>query len=228
MGSEPLLAIEAARKMRDTLSKLTCLRELTAAYGKGLINLGDAGEMVAALILLYSIDTTQDLLPEAIKVSHFLEVLLGSKVARDIEGRINRNAHLTSLWRDGNVYFSHFYRPPTAAAEASFKNAARALFGAEPPPYIGVYMSLRHGTKRPAAVEVVEPVMSARRESRIKSLTIVTLGLSEEAFPNLCLGSFDEELTQSFWETLAQIRDGQAQTAFPRHPNVGYTPMSDI
>lgn len=136
MGSEPLLAIEAAARMKDASSKLKCLQGLMTAYGSGLISLGDVGEVVAALILLFTMDKTQNIFPEAIELCLFIKALFGEDVADQIQSLISQDSPLESIWRDGKVYFNHFYRPygasldryPSKFIEKAFQRSAALFF----------------------------------------------------------------------------------------------------
>lgn len=136
MGSEPLLAFEAAARMADPSSRLRCLQGLSSAYGDGLINLGDVGEVVASLILLFSMDKTQIHLPKAVDLRSFFQALLGKKVADLITGKLGQDSPLKNLLENGMVYFNHFYRPcvawsdmyPNHCIEKAFQRSAALFF----------------------------------------------------------------------------------------------------
>jgi hypothetical protein len=56
--SEPILASTAERLMLNSERRLRCVQELVTNSFEGTINVGDAGEIVASLFLMFPFDET--------------------------------------------------------------------------------------------------------------------------------------------------------------------------
>lgn len=141
-SSEPMLALCSQQKMSlESDSRLQIVRTLYSSIPKGTINTGDIGEIVAALILLFSFDRA---LPQGtfipMKLSQFLESLLPDKVREKFADCMTQKEDLKRLWNDGYVFFNHFWRmergqkPGVPTLRTAFYRGA-ALF--PPPRYEG-------------------------------------------------------------------------------------------
>lgn len=109
--SEPMLALAASTHMRTPKEKLECVRAVLPAFFRGSIDIGDSGEMVAAKILLLTMDLMIDTLePSTVTVGQFLHALLGKKPAEEMKNRADEYDRLTEIWDKGTVYFNHFFR----------------------------------------------------------------------------------------------------------------------
>lgn len=114
-ASEPILSLAASWYMRKPDKKLACLKALLPHFFQGSINIGDSGEFVAALTLLFTMDSMQDpvgWMPKRVKVRDFFEALLGN-YSLEVADQIKLNKSLQKTWDDGWIYFNHFFRPST-------------------------------------------------------------------------------------------------------------------
>ncbi|OJJ43558.1 hypothetical protein ASPZODRAFT_161487 [Penicilliopsis zonata CBS 506.65] len=130
--SEPVLAHTAAEKMRDPAIRFYVVKNLARACFEGSINMGDIGEMVAALILLFAFDATDpENHPCPVRFQRFLCSLLGSEICQDIGMRAASDQDMFTLWQDGQVFFNHFIRAETSPTlpmlHAAYRRGA-ALF----------------------------------------------------------------------------------------------------
>ena len=131
--SEPVLAISSTEHMmKDPQIRLDIIKALYDSTTKGTIHLGDIGEMVSSLLLLFTFDKAHgERSAGPMKLSRFFESLLSS-TSPVLEGIINRmedQEDLRNLWHDGVVFFNHVVRltkPPTAATlrKAFYRGAA--------------------------------------------------------------------------------------------------------
>ena len=55
--SQPILASTAGRLMLDSRTRLRCVEELVTSSFEGTINVGDVGEIVASLLLMFAFDS---------------------------------------------------------------------------------------------------------------------------------------------------------------------------
>ncbi|KAI5287713.1 hypothetical protein KEM54_005802 [Ascosphaera aggregata] len=118
--SEPILSFVASRRMLSSSLRLASLRTFISALHIGSVNVGDVGEVVAALVLQFSMDciffkenkrgpTAFD----SVKVSSFFRSLVGdSNHARTVDWLVNGTdcVGLRTLWSDGRIYFNHVIR----------------------------------------------------------------------------------------------------------------------
>lgn len=112
--SEPILAWVAFREIeRKPGCKLQVLQNFHEQCARGSIDAGDIGEMVAALILMFSFDGKQyDNRPSPQGVFTFLESLSGQYIARsdNLQSRMNDDPDMKRLMSKGFVFFNHFAR----------------------------------------------------------------------------------------------------------------------
>ncbi|OJJ87008.1 uncharacterized protein ASPGLDRAFT_55518 [Aspergillus glaucus CBS 516.65] len=131
--SEPILAYTAASKMINPKVRLKALREFMLSCFEGsLMSTGDAGDMVASIILLFAHDEKQfddpTALPKPILLHNYLESLFGSERCDEMTQRMRTDADMKKLWETGIVYFNHFVNlknPPTLETlDRAFSRAA--------------------------------------------------------------------------------------------------------
>ena len=132
--SEPVLAFAASCELQKPESRLQCIRAWVDALQTGACNLGDVGEMVAALILLFSFDYISrplSELPHAVRLETFFSALF-----KPAHWKALHDSHVTSpdvqeVLDDGFVFFNHFVRasstPTSDSLELAHKRGA-ALF----------------------------------------------------------------------------------------------------
>lgn len=132
--SEPVLAFAASRELQKPESRLRCINAWVSALQSGACNLGDVGEMVAALLLLFSVDYVSQpfsKLPHAVSTQSFFGVLLRSSSWTTLRNYYSYWPDVLEVLEDGWIFFNHFVRAsstPTAdSLELAYKRGA-ALF----------------------------------------------------------------------------------------------------
>lgn len=106
--------LAASRHMRTPREKLECVHAVLPAFFRGSIDIGDSGEIMAAMILLMTIDSMINTLkPSTVTVGQFLHALLGKKPAEQMKSEADEYDRLAEIWDKGTVYFNHFFRPLT-------------------------------------------------------------------------------------------------------------------
>lgn len=110
--SEPILAHISATEMKDRTNRLDVVKALYRNITHGTIHIGDIGEIVAALILLFAFDKTHTKSrPGPVQFSQFLGSLLGNDVCLGLKPCIDDDNEMQRLWTDGYVFFNHFASP---------------------------------------------------------------------------------------------------------------------
>ncbi|KAN0067421.1 hypothetical protein V8E54_014511, partial [Elaphomyces granulatus] len=118
--SEPILAYVAAEQMRKKPNlSLQILQKFHSHCALGTIDVGDIGEIVAALIFLLSFDKKHaqqsdmgiELYPSPVGLHSFLESLFGEKFVRTELGQyVDDNEGIRKVMTKGFVFFNHFTR----------------------------------------------------------------------------------------------------------------------
>ena len=118
--SEPILAYVAAEEMRKKPNlSLQILQKFHSHCALGTIDVGDIGEIVAALIFLLSFDKKHaqqsdrgvELYPSPVGLHSFLESLFGEKFVRTELGQyVGDNEGIRKVMTKGFVFFNHFTR----------------------------------------------------------------------------------------------------------------------
>ncbi|KZZ88587.1 hypothetical protein AAP_04910 [Ascosphaera apis ARSEF 7405] len=137
-ASEPILAFQAARAMRTPARRLQALQRLVLAHSRGSVDLGDVGEMIAAIILLWTMDSFMEKsdFPSSVAVHRFLEALLGTEVAKKMHISIQPNSSLVNIWENGKIYFNHVCRSlyhdsrsfPSTLLRQAYRRGAAVFF----------------------------------------------------------------------------------------------------
>ena len=108
--SEPLLAFSSARLMQRANNRLRLIKVLHRYLMEGSIHVGDIGEIVASLILLFTFDKSQTRdYPSPLNPAEFIVLLFGEEL-------FNQISKASKLPERGLVFFNHFVRatrPPT-------------------------------------------------------------------------------------------------------------------
>ncbi|OJJ79312.1 uncharacterized protein ASPGLDRAFT_61906 [Aspergillus glaucus CBS 516.65] len=138
--SEPVLAMTAQREMtRSSEIRAQAIMSLYRNITNGTVNVGDAGELTAALILLFAVDTVQPVGgPRPLRLSTFLSALFPVKLVEGIQLCLKDSDSLRPLWDNGTIYFNHFVRLVEDPNENTLQNAYKrgaAIFS--PTCYIG-------------------------------------------------------------------------------------------
>lgn len=119
--SEPMLASCSHREMslKSSESRLQIVKQLYSSATNGTINSGDIGEIVAALVMLFSFDRglSQGAF-RPMKLSRFLDFLLPGKIHQQFV-----EYDLKALWEHGHVFFNHFGRMEEAPSEKILRTA---------------------------------------------------------------------------------------------------------
>lgn len=111
--SEPMLAWVAFTETERQNAKFRMLENFSAQCSVGSIDVGDVGEMVACLILLFAFDKLQDAeLPKPQIFSKFMGSLYGEKTIKNSahkhDGSYSKK--LSQVWKEGYVFFTHYSR----------------------------------------------------------------------------------------------------------------------
>ena len=120
--SEPILAYLSMRMMYQGGGKMRrdLLNALFRTATEGFINIGDIGEVLAVLVLLFSFDKSLDISfsrmdhnPSVklggVPISLFLSTSLPRTVFSEMEGRVKSKPEMECLWR-GCIFFNHMVR----------------------------------------------------------------------------------------------------------------------
>ncbi|KAL1961862.1 hypothetical protein VTN77DRAFT_986 [Rasamsonia byssochlamydoides] len=100
------------------------LRALCDDASKGFIKVGDVGEVVAALTLMFSFDKAHgEGYPRPVKLHNFIKELFPEAILGQVQSRMQNHADMTRLWDRGFVFFNHVVR-------VSKKPTVRMLAGA--------------------------------------------------------------------------------------------------
>lgn len=131
--SEPLLAWLSFTEMTQMKCKLAMINVFWNYCNLGSIDVGDIGEIVASLVLLFSFDKTQtSQLPRPQLLTVFFQSLFGRKFYDNgQEQREKYTEELKSLWDQGLVFFNHFTRLEEPLSEIVLRRAwtrGQALF----------------------------------------------------------------------------------------------------
>lgn len=123
--SEPILAHLSAREMHAHRDKRRdVIRTLYENTVKGTIHLGDIGEIVAALILLFAFDKSHtEQLPTPVRFSNFLASLFSNDKSLAIEQCMRDDEQMRRLWTDGYVFFNHFVRIAEKPTDETLRRA---------------------------------------------------------------------------------------------------------
>lgn len=112
--SEPLLAYTAATKMSNPTTRLTVLKHFVNACFEGSVSVGDVGEIVAFLVLLFAYDELQfhtpRALPTPIPLRDFMASLFGQERRAWMTDRMHSDYDMRELWDNGFVFFNQFIR----------------------------------------------------------------------------------------------------------------------
>ncbi|KAL1984045.1 hypothetical protein VTN96DRAFT_9642 [Rasamsonia emersonii] len=123
--SEPILAFISAQDMlEDPGRRLRAVEALYDNVSKGFIHLGDIGEAIAALILMFTFDRVHGLrYPTPVKFSKFIETLLPHSAVLEIESRMGDSENMQALGDHGFVFFNHFVRLSERPTEKTIRMA---------------------------------------------------------------------------------------------------------
>lgn len=135
--SEPILAFVAAEQMKKPAIRSSVIRQFVASCFEGTVNVGDVGEITAALLLLFAYDEVQFYhaprdLPAPVQVSHFMASLFGETNNVEITKRMAADPEMKTLWETGEVFFNHFVKvlrvPDEAMIEKAFQRGTALFF----------------------------------------------------------------------------------------------------
>lgn len=128
--SEPVLPWVAAEEMRDPQKRLGVVKALHYHTQRGFISIGDIGEVVASMVLLFAFDNAHGPgRPKPITLCKSLESLL-PHLRNDLENEVSGDKTLRQLWEQGSVYFNQFVR--TELRQVTMNTARRAYASMQP------------------------------------------------------------------------------------------------
>lgn len=113
--SEPVLAYVSSRELQNPKVRLRCIKVWFDSLQKGACNLGDVGEMIAALILLFAADYVSRPLesrPHAMSMRDFWTSFLGSSSWLAVEQHCSNAQNILDVLENGMVFYNHFIRIP--------------------------------------------------------------------------------------------------------------------
>lgn len=133
--SEPILAYTSAIEMWKKPSlREYAMKSLYESTVNGTIHLGDIGDIVAALLLLFTFDKIHSTrLPTPIKISDFMTTLLSGDRPLGLGKCMEQNAATRKLWTDGVVFFNHFVRTTEKPTLGTLQQAYRRGAAIFPP-----------------------------------------------------------------------------------------------
>ena len=123
--SEPILASTAQRLMLDSQIRIRCVEELVTSSFEGTINVGDVGEIVASLLLMFAFDDAHrdqcgvKLPPQKV----WLRSFISSFLATSLETCVETQEKMRDLFTDGVVFFNHFLRLTHNPTENTLRDA---------------------------------------------------------------------------------------------------------
>lgn len=109
-ASEPILAHGAAKEMASWNTRLNIVQQFLYSGLEGSINIGDLGEMVVAMVLLFAYDKAMHecvkyLDPAAVTLERFTKLLLGEPVKDAISESMSTDQDMGTIWNTGLVFF---------------------------------------------------------------------------------------------------------------------------
>ncbi|XHG06275.1 hypothetical protein AWENTII_009480 [Aspergillus wentii] len=108
--SEPILAWVASQEMQMPRKRVAVVRSIHYHIQRGFINIGDVGEVVAAMILLFALDKANGIgRPRPVSLAKFFKCLLPERLCGKIQPICERDSKLGEIW-EGSVFFSQFVR----------------------------------------------------------------------------------------------------------------------
>lgn len=112
--SEPVLAYTAATKMSNPTTRFAVVKHFVAACFEGTVSMGDIGEIVASMMLLFAYDELQfhqpKALPTPIALQKFMTSLFGQDRCAGMTDRMHSDDDMRDLWDNGLVFFNQFIR----------------------------------------------------------------------------------------------------------------------
>lgn len=135
--SEPILAFCSALATRQNgKARLEMVKAFHRNIVNGFIHVGDVGEAIAALTLLFAYDRKMNTAyPEPIRVREFFTPLFPShdEFKRELEDCTGTSRHMKTLWDEGLVFFNHFVRLNEAPTMVTLHQAYRRGVALLPP-----------------------------------------------------------------------------------------------
>jgi hypothetical protein len=126
--------IYAGRLMLNSRTRLRCVEELVTSSFESTINVGDVGEIVASLLLMFAFDGAHykqcgAKLPQKVRLGDFISSFMGT--SSELEASVKTREEIQGLFANGVVFFNHFLRlthdPTENTLQAAFARGA-ALF----------------------------------------------------------------------------------------------------
>ncbi|EFW99291.1 hypothetical protein CMQ_5712 [Grosmannia clavigera kw1407] len=111
--SEPVLAYVSSRELQDPAVRLRCVKAWFSNLQKGACNLGDSGEMIAALVLLFAADYVSRPLesrPHSRSMRDLWTSFLGSSSWLAVERRYSNAPNIVHTLENGMIFYNHFVR----------------------------------------------------------------------------------------------------------------------
>ncbi|RMJ24574.1 hypothetical protein PHISP_04561 [Aspergillus sp. HF37] len=192
--TEPILAHSAAMSMREPDIRLEVISRFVTASWEGTIgtiNLGDLGEMAAAITILLSYDEafarTKLEYPGSVPLTNFMEALLGD-VAGEISDCANTGDQMTTLWNEGRVFCNHFARLQKRPNEATLTSAFHRGTGLFLPDHF------------PGADILVPVAITTAEQSRMSFLAIQVKNRKRDTYSKHLANETESSLTRAAQE----------------------------
>jgi hypothetical protein len=96
---------------------------------EGTINVGDVGEIVASLLLMFTFDDTHykscgtELTPRKFRLGDFISSLFETSLANNLAACADTNESMSNLFSNGVVFFNHFVRLTKDPTEHTLEDA---------------------------------------------------------------------------------------------------------
>lgn len=126
--TEPILADSASRMMLDPSTRLSVIQQFVTSSFEGTVNIGDLGELVVAMLLLFAFDEARYQVggnwPAAVALPDFIGMLLGKEMRSKIKACVTSDQEMDKIWTKGTIFCNHFvrlqYPPDEETLQAGF------------------------------------------------------------------------------------------------------------
>jgi hypothetical protein len=95
--------------MLNSRTRLRCVEELVTSSFEGTINVGDVGEIVASLLLMFAFDSAHSKqcgakLPQKVRLGDFISSFMGT--SSELKATVKTRKEMQGLFANGVVFFS--------------------------------------------------------------------------------------------------------------------------
>lgn len=129
--SEPILTYVSSRYMLDPETRRKVFRKFCSVCYEGSVNVGDLGEIVAAMILFLTYDEcvyvgpNATTYPRAISLRDYFTGLLGSEVEGNIMHCSSADPTMGHMYSEGTIFCNHFVKIHKEPTQKTLKGASQ-------------------------------------------------------------------------------------------------------